>query len=88
MPILIAVLGFVLLFIWYNWGRRKAQTGLAHALDSFYYRLFNRQKCKWHTKGNSSGTLQEFQCATCGVSAYSQSGNGPRECKRSTVSRL
>ncbi len=44
-------------------------------------RLPRRRACRWQPVGQK-GSLSEFRCETCKVTAYSQDPRGPRECKR------
>ncbi|MFV0409324.1 MAG: hypothetical protein ACK5LJ_06410 [Paracoccus sp. (in: a-proteobacteria)] len=45
------------------------------------------RKCRWALIDDRRA-LKEFRCESCGVTAYSQSGHGPRECKRNLRSSL
>ncbi|MEQ9041459.1 MAG: hypothetical protein RIE24_24310 [Silicimonas sp.] len=39
--------------------------------------------CKWYRdKVKRDGTLQRWQCRTCGVDAFTHDGKPPKECKR------
>lgn len=82
MPFLIVAALVVLWFVWANWGRDKAGAELGRTLDPAWRRLVRRRKCRWQATGAGGGALSEFRCETCGVTAYSGSAKGPKECKR------
>ncbi len=45
--------------------------------------LFSKNRCNWSLRNASaSGVLREFECATCGVTAYSTERAGPKQCKK------
>ena len=41
-----------------------------------------KSNCNWKPTQGGHGSLREFHCTTCGVTAYGQGGNPPRLCKR------
>jgi hypothetical protein len=82
MPVLIGLALLVALFIWANWGRDKVQGELGNRLDPIWSRLFRKRPCRWAAAGTSGENLHEFRCQSCGVTAYSASAQGPKECKR------
>jgi len=83
MPFIILIITSAVLFIWYNWGRNRARSSLSQHLDPFFYRLFKKLPCQWVPVEKITGGLNQFRCQNCGVTAYSTSGKGPQECKRS-----
>jgi hypothetical protein len=88
MPVLILIAMGAVFLVWRLWARDRVESALGRKLDPLAARLFRRSKFCWVTTGTNEGTLQEFQCATCGVTAYSQSSSGPRECKRRLMGGL
>jgi hypothetical protein len=82
MPILILALACIGYFVWYNWGRAKAQSELSRKLDPMWDRMRKPKKCRWVSGRVHGGGLREFTCETCGVTAYSGNSKGPRECKK------
>ncbi|KRS14648.1 hypothetical protein XM53_02800 [Roseovarius atlanticus] len=40
-----------------------------------------KRACKWSETGNSNGRFVEYRCASCGVAAYSATGDAPVICK-------
>ncbi|SFR51081.1 hypothetical protein SAMN04488002_2707 [Litoreibacter janthinus] len=79
MPVVLAAVLAVAGFVWWSWGRRRAGDEVAFRLDS----LFRRKPCKWKATGDAKGALEDYQCAVCGVTAFSRTGQGPVDCKRS-----
>jgi hypothetical protein len=82
MPFVIAIVLGAAFILWRIWARDRVEGAVGRRLDSWVARVFGRNRCRWAATGAGEGSLQEFRCATCGVTAYSQSPAGPRECKR------
>ncbi len=82
MPFILAAVVIGALIIWRLWARDRVQGEIGRKLDPLAMRLFRRRKCRWVQQGIARGALTEFHCTACGVTAYSQSSGGPRECKR------
>lgn len=82
MPILILALVCIAFFVWSNWGRAKAQTELNRTLDPIWNKMRQPKKCKWVLTQTHDGSLQEFTCQTCKVTAYSGNPKGPQQCKK------
>jgi hypothetical protein len=88
MPVLILIAMGAAFVLWRLRARNRVEGALGQTLDPLVARLFRRAKCRWAATGAGEGALQEFRCATCGVTAYSQSATGPRECKRGLAGGL
>jgi hypothetical protein len=82
MPLVIAIAVGVAFILWRIWARDRVEGAVAGRLDTWVARVFGRNRCRWTKAGKGVGSLQEFRCDTCGVTAFSQSQAGPRECKR------
>ncbi len=86
MPVLIVIALLVVWFIWANWGRRKAQAELDTRLNPIWARMTRSKPCQWELvhadKRQKTGSLREFRCRTCKVTAYSTGNKGPVECKK------
>ncbi|MEZ5776729.1 MAG: hypothetical protein R3E44_00055 [Paracoccaceae bacterium] len=83
MPILIIVALIVAGILWRLWARDRVQGELGARLDPLANRMFRRRQCQWKHVGRGHGALEEYRCESCSVTAYSQGGKPPRECKRS-----
>ena len=82
----IVVIGAVLAGFLFIWNRYRNRAGGA-ALHLPRVSMSFGNRCKWRAKNarsasKQSGLLMEFQCATCGVTAYSTEKNGPKQCKK------
>jgi hypothetical protein len=88
MPVLIGFLLVAALVVWANWGRNRVAGELGNRLDPIWYRLIRKKRCRWVATGSSGENLRQFHCETCGVTAYSASARGPKECKRGLTGGL
>jgi hypothetical protein len=82
MPVLIAIGLGAAFILWRIWARDRVEGAVGRRLDTWVARMFGRNRCRWTAMGAGEGSLQEFRCETCRVTAFSQSSAGPRECKR------
>jgi hypothetical protein len=82
MPFVIAIVLGLAFLLWRSWARDRVEGAVGRRMDTWVARVFGRNRCRWTGMGKGAGSLQEFRCETCGVTAFSQSQAGPRECKR------
>ena len=75
---LLCVLAFVL------WGFVRGYP----ALDPPRRRDPQARNCDWTVLGTRSGTLREWRCGTCGITAFSRPPGPPEQCKRGMEGRL
>ncbi|MGH1367052.1 MAG: hypothetical protein ACRBCL_00440 [Maritimibacter sp.] len=80
MPLLLALVAILLVALVV---RRKAAPGQAKAKSAPHLGKWRgRKACKWRAIGDQGATLREFECETCGITAYSVEARGPKDCKK------
>lgn len=79
-PILAIALLACLCLIWSRRGRLRGWNGSGQSLRS----VLAPNRCHWvaDSDRDTGGTLRQFHCTTCGVTAYSTNKSGPRQCKK------
>jgi hypothetical protein len=75
MPLLLAILGAVIVFLW--WSHRRATAEAAPKSPA----------CIWLATGEMRGRLREYRCDSCGVTGYTTGDGPPKTCKKDLKGR-
>ncbi|PWG17420.1 hypothetical protein [Salibaculum griseiflavum] len=75
MPLLLAILGAVIVFLW--WSHRRATAEAAPKPPA----------CIWLATGETRGRLREYRCDSCGVTGYTTGDGPPKTCKKDLKGR-
>lgn len=77
------LIGCAIAGLWMIWTRsRNGPGGGSPTTSRAGLGGLSGKSCRWKSVGDGSGTLHEFQCKTCGVTAYSTEKRGPKQCKK------